>query len=246
MDFAVIVPAVTLRTEAGDLDLPAIRQYASRAAHTWVDRFLLNGSTTRGFEYSAADRLAVLEAWLETVNPVRLLACCWTPEDVRDAVNRHVTPMAVMSGLPNMASALQFLAELPEAAAIYSHPTMFDGLPFTPDLAAAASVAECLPIGGKLAKVDLSVISEIRNLAPDFQTWDGSSRQVRKSLEAGAVGIVATPLAGLIAGDLPPKDIDVLQGVLDRRQSELDLLSSRNDRHRALNAETRSLIRAAR
>ncbi|MGW0359256.1 hypothetical protein ACWDXV_34130 [Nocardia nova] len=240
----VIVPVLTPVGETGVPDLAAARRYAALAAKTWTDYVLVNGSTTRGDLLSPADRAAILDVWIGELGPDRVLACSWNSADIAAAVDRRVTPMAVLRSLETPTSALDFLAELPKGSTVYSHPMY--GSTFTAELARTASRAGCLPLGGKLAKVSLSEVTEIRTATPEFQVWDGSSRHIRASIEAGASGVVATPLAPLLASpnSLPPKGIDSLQTVLDTAQSNLDRLPDREGRRAALLAQLRAVLQA--
>lgn len=228
MGFTIVVPTLNILDETGRIDMQATRRYAELARDTWVDRFLLNGSTTRGDLLSPASRAEIVDLWAEVVGPDRLLACAWAPADFEAAAQRHVTPMGVMHGIRTGAEALVFLRGLPHGATIYSHP-MF-GLPLTPELVSRATDVGCLPAGGKLAKVKVGEISEIHQLAPDFALWDGSVRHLRESLQAGAAGVVATPLAPLLVNGLPPKDVDKVQAAVSAVQSALDVLPDRPSR----------------
>lgn len=229
----VIVPALNLPASRTMVDLPASRSYAELAGKSWIDRFLLNGSTTRGDLLSAPKRAAVLDLWIDAVGSDRLLACCWEPGDITTAEERGVTPMAVLRDLHTQAAMLEFLANLPAAATIYSHPRF--GRPFDPHTATAAREAGCLPAGGKLAAITPSEIVKYRQGTPTFEVWDGSSRRIRKSIAAGAHGVVATPLAALMAGPLPDRtDLDALQLTIDKVQTELDQLPSRGAKRQFL------------
>ncbi len=224
MKAQIIVPALTLRTADGKLDLAATAQYAERAVATWVDAFILSGSTTRGDLFTVAERAAILDLWLNLTDSARLLACTWCADDVREAVARGVRPMAVMRGLRDEAEACAFLAALPEGAYVYSHP-MYTPTVLDAHLCAIARQGGYLPAGAKLAKVSTADIRAIRAAAgPDFALWDGSSRHVGESVAAGAAGVVATPA----------RQLDILQRELDQRQAELDRLPTREARTHAL------------
>lgn len=226
--WTVVVPALNPTDEEGVVDLAAVRRYAANASRTWVDRILVNGSTTRGDRLTVRGREDILDRWLEEIDAGRLLACAWNPEDLLVAARRGVTPMAVMKGLTGPDTAVAFLRDLPAPATIYSHP-MF-GAAFTPELAKRASDQGFLPVGGKLAKVTLDELTQIRRDTPNFEAWDGSSRRIYASLKAGASGIVATPLSLLLAEGLPAKRIGPLQAVIDPIQEALDELPDRPTR----------------
>lgn len=227
----IVVPALHLVREDGGLDLVATRRYAEAASSSWTDFFLLNGSTSSGHLLTPDERTAVLDVWLNAVETNRLLACAWSADDFHAAADRHITPMAAMTA-PDHATAQRLLEELPTGATVYSHPTLL-GYPFTPDLAVWAEKTGHLPAGGKLAKVQLKEINRLRAAAPGFAIWDGSSRHIRESINAGAAGVVATPLTAMLA-DLPPRALSLLQPAIDAVQGELDQLPDRADKRRWL------------
>lgn len=227
---SIVVPTMHLVHPDGSLDLAATHRHAIAAGAGWVDHFLINGSTTAGGDLSSSERSAVLDVWLEAVLPGRLLACTWSTEDIAAAGERHIRPMAVLQA-NNRSAAEQLLRHLPTGSTIYSHP-MF-GSTFDADLAAWARREGHLPSGGKLAKVSLDEIAEIRHAAPAFATWDGSSRRIRDSVGAGAAGVVATPLAAALTS-LPPRSIAHVQEAIDLTQAQLDQFPERADKRRWL------------
>ncbi|NQE87566.1 hypothetical protein [Nocardia terpenica] len=228
MSFDVVVPALTLRKTDGTVDFDATRRYAVRAANTWVDLFILSGSTTQGHLLESHQRAAILELWLEVADPSRLLACCWESRDFAHAVDRSLTPMAVLRR-NGRREALAFLRDLPEGSTIYSHP-MFGGTVFDHALARDARDHDALPAGGKLAKVTGVDVASIRAVTGDaFRLWDGSSRRITASLAAGAAGVVATPLSPFPPA-FPTKDAVSVQAAVDPVQEALDALSSRRAR----------------
>jgi hypothetical protein len=242
VDFTVVVPTLNLSTPSGEIDSVANRRYADLGAETWIDHFLLNGSTTRGDALSVHQRASILDIWIDSVGPDRVLACCWDREDIDQALMRRVTPMVVMSDLRDRDEALDFLADLPGGSTVYSHPAMFDGVSFDADIAEAAAKLGCLPSGGKLAKIRLSEISRIRQAAPAFRTWDGSSRHIADSIEAGADGVVATPLTASFPNCVGLKSIHEVQAIADPVQAALDDLPDRPARTRYLHAELRTAL----
>jgi hypothetical protein len=227
--FDIVVPALALRHDTGDTNYSATRQYAERAAATWVDYFILSGSTTRGQDLTAEQRAQVLDLWLEVAGPHRLLACCWEPQDFDNAAARGIAPMATMRDLNGLDAALAFLRDLPAGAYIYSHP-MFGGAVFDAELAAAAKHDGLLPAGGKIAKITTAGANEVRAAAGnEFKLWDGSSRRIQTSLDAGAAGVVATPLCAFDT-ELPAKEAAPIQAVVDPVQDALDALPDRASR----------------
>lgn len=224
----IVVPALTMPDSAGAIDHEATRQYAKRAAATWTDYFILSGSTTRGQDLAPGQRASVLDLWLDVTQPGRLLACCWEPADFDHAASRGITPMGVMRGLDGPTAALAFLRSLPRGAYIYSHP-MFGGSVFDAELAAASS-AGILPAGGKIAKITKPAIADLRRAAGDeYRLWDGSSRRIQESIDAGAAGVVATPLCAF-AADFPARQTSLIQAAVDPVQADLDALPDRTAR----------------
>jgi dihydrodipicolinate synthase/N-acetylneuraminate lyase len=225
----IVVPALTIRTPEGSLDRQGTAQYARRAAKTWVDHFILSGTTARGYSLTEQERLCVLRVWLDHTDPARVLSCCWSRADVDNAIAQRVTPLVVIPHLSNDDAALHFLASLPAGSFIYSHPgnspTVFDA-----QLCSKARSSDCLPVGAKLSKVSCREITAVRaQVGPSFILWDGSSRDIAESIAAGATGVVATPLSPF-AQPFPPRNLAQLQSVLDEVQAHLDRLPSREAR----------------
>lgn len=229
--WTVVVPALHIPRADGTLDSHRTRDYAQSAAGSWVDRILINGSTTGGRELTRADREVILDIWLDAVGPDRLLACSWSWPDITSASDRNITPMAVMTPEFVGADALRWLGELPHAT-IYSHPA-YGGPVWTPDLAQASAAADSTPLGGKVSKVSIDDVTDLHRAAPHFALWDGSARHIRQSLDAGAAGVVLTPLAGDL-DRLPPKSVELIQKFVDPVQAQLDQISGKTDRRRFL------------
>ncbi len=189
MELEVVVPALHFHASDGRLDMDAIRRYAVRAAGTWVDRFIVSGSTTRGDLLASAQRAELLDLWLEAADASRLLACAWCADDLAYAEHRGVASLAVMQGLANRRHACGLFAELPPDAYVYSHPA------YSPTVLDAA-LAECareqdvLPKGAKISIAEIRAARGV--VGADFSLWDGSSRHIRASLEAGAVDRAGT------------------------------------------------------
>lgn len=239
----LVVPALTLRDAHGAVDSRATAEYASRAAATWADRFLLSGSTTRGWEGTTGDRAAVVDLWLDLAPTSRLVACCWSDADIAVATDREVTPMVVLRDLPDAAAVVLRLADLPREAYVYSHPALSSAV-LGPDTCAYSRASGHLPAGAKMAKVDAAAIGAVRSSAgPDFVLWDGSSRAIARSVAAGADGVVAIPFSSFDA-PFPSRDPTDVQRALDRAQADLDRLGSRRERSDYLHA--RALTRSSR
>jgi dihydrodipicolinate synthase/N-acetylneuraminate lyase len=231
----IVVPALTIRTPEGSLDRQGTAHYARRAASTWVDRFILSGTTARGYSMTEQERLCALRVWLDHTDPARVLACCWSRADVDNAIAQRVTPLVVIPHLHNDDAALHFLASLPAGSFIYSHPgnspTVFDV-----QLCSKARSSDCLPVGAKLSKVSCREIAAVRAQAgSSFILWDGSSLDIAQSIAAGATGVVATPLSPF-AQPFPPRNLAQLQPALNEVQAHLDRLPSRDARSNHLSA----------
>lgn len=231
----IVVPALTIRTADGSLDKPGTAQYARRAASTWVDRFILSGTTARGYSMTERERLCVLRVWLDHTDPARVMSCCWSRADIDNATAQGVTSIVVMPHLHNDQAVLRFLASLPAGSFVYSHPgnspTVFDA-----QLCSKARNSDCLPVGAKLSKMSHDEIAAVRAQAgPSFILWDGSSRDIAGSIAAGATGVVTTPLSPFTQ-PFPPRNLAHLQRALDQVQSHLDRLSSRDARSNRLSA----------
>lgn len=231
----IVVPVLTIRTSDGDVDKPGTAQYAQRAASTWVDRFILSGTTARGYLMTEQDRSSVMRVWLDHVEPARVIACCWSRADVDNAATQGVTPIVVIPHCHNDEAALRFLASLPPGSFIYSHPgnspTVFDA-----QLCSKARNSGCLPVGAKLSKASHPEIAAVRAQAgPFFVLWDGSSRDIAGSVAAGATGVVTTPLSPF-PRPFPPRTPAHLQLALDEIQADLDRLPSRDARSDHLSA----------
>lgn len=223
------IPALTFRNAEGGVDAKATAIYATRAASTWLSVFILNGTTTEGDTFTVAERAEVLDIWRGIADLGRLLACCWEAEDINAAVERGVRPLAVMRKLPDDDAALDFLGGLPNGAYVYSHP-MHTPTTLDPGLIDRARSLGCLPAGAKISKIPAGTIPELRRAAgPAFDLWDGSSRQIIKSLRQGATGIVSTPLT-TIPSEFPESDAD-LQAQVDRWQNRLDAVPNQAERY---------------
>lgn len=235
MNPQIVVPALNIRTPEGSLDKQGTARYARRAASTWIDRFILSGTTARGYLMTEQERLGVLRVWLDHTDPARVLACCWSRADVDNSASQGVTPIVAIPHLDNDRAALRFLASLPAGSFIYSHPgnspTVFDA-----QLCSKARSSDCLPVGAKLSKASHREIAAVRAQAgPSFILWDGSSRDIAGSIAAGATGVVTTPLSP-ITPPFPPRNLAHLQPALNEVQAHLDRLPSQDARSDHLTA----------
>jgi dihydrodipicolinate synthase/N-acetylneuraminate lyase len=224
----IVVPVLTA-VHDNTIRRDLLDPYAARAAASWVDAYLLSGSTTRGDLLTTGQRADLIDLWLRHLPPQRLIACCWHLEDITEATARGVAAMMVMRNLSDRHAALEFLATLPVGTYIYSHP-MYTPAVFDVALAADAAAAGVLPAGGKIAKTGLEDVAKVHAVTgPDFALWDGSSRHMAASVRAGAAGIIATPLCPL-PSPFPSADLHVLQPAIDTMQAALDALPGRAER----------------
>lgn len=225
----VAIPALTFRTDDGRLDVETTARYARRAVATWLDAFILSGTTTEGDSFTVAERATVLDLWREvTDDPGRLIACSWEPADLDEATERGIRPLAVMRGLRDRAEACGFFADLPAQAYVYSHP-MHTPTILDPLLIEHACRHGCLPAGAKISKIESGTIPALRRAAgPDFALWDGSSRRIAASISEGADGVVSTPLAAL-PEPFPARDAR-LQTTVDQWQAHLDAVPDQAER----------------
>jgi len=229
VDLEVVLPVLHFRSSDGGLDRDTTRRYATRAARTWVDRFIVSGSTARGDLLAPAQRAELLDLWLKVVQAPRLLACAWHADDLLEAEHRGIAPMAVMQELTDRHKACDFFAELPRSAYVYSHPTYSPTI-LDAELVKLARQQNLLPKGAKVAKTSTGEIKTIRAMAgTSFTLWDGSSRHIEASLKAGASGVVATPLSPLPT-PFPQRSIATLQPAIDKLQADLDRQPSRAER----------------
>jgi dihydrodipicolinate synthase/N-acetylneuraminate lyase len=226
------IPALTIRDADGGVDEHATTAYARRAASTWLSVFILNGTTTEGASFSVAERAIVLDIWGEITDPDRLLACCWESADIEAAVGRGLRPLMVMRKLADPDAALGLFAGLPSGAYVYSHP-MHTSTTLDADLINLARASGCLPAGAKISKIPAGTIPQLRQAAgPDFDLFDGSSRQIDESFRLGATGVVSTPLAA-VPSKFPPPDTD-LQADVNGWQARLDQVQGDAERARWL------------
>ena len=174
------MPALHLQPASGRIDQHATRLYAERAAATWVDYFILSGSTTRGQQLTTTQRATVLDLCLDVASPERLLACCWEPDDLGHAAKRDITPMATMRNLRDQDHALAFLQALPASAYIYSHP-IFGQQTFDVKLADVARRNGVMPAGGKIAKLATADVSALSQVAGASFRLCGTDRRVRSN-----------------------------------------------------------------
>ncbi|MER7002373.1 hypothetical protein ABT297_04900 [Dactylosporangium sp. NPDC000555] len=198
----VMVPVLTLMNANGSVDEGACSAYAERAGATWLDLFLVSGTIGGGESSTPAVRRRVLELWAARVPKDRLLACVWTPDDLAHAADCGVRPIVVLRDLADAAAMHSVLTELPADAFVYSHPN-YTPTTFTPAVAEAAKRAGVRPAGGKICKVSLDDVRDLRTATgDDFHLYDGRCRHVAESVWAGATGVVAVPLSTLLP-DLP-------------------------------------------
>jgi hypothetical protein len=240
----IIIPALTFRTADGDLDETTTTRYAEKAAGTWLDYFILSGTTTEGDTFTADERAQVLDLWGKTTDAARLVACCWTRADIDAAIERGIRPMAVMRGLRDEDEAIAFFRSLPPGAFAYSHPRHTPTVLSAP-VTTAVSEAGFRPSGAKISKLPPGDLLAIRAAAgPEFVLWDGSCRNIQRSLDEGANGVVATPLT-VLPDPFPDREIRALQTALTPLQSAFDHASQSKDLVPWLTQTARAALHAA-
>jgi hypothetical protein len=175
-----------------------------------------------GEHLAAAQRRAVIETWVSQIGSERIFACAWEPSDLDHAIDIDCAPIVVLRELADDSTFLRLLATLPQGAFVYSHPK-YTSLTFTSEIARKAIAAGVLPAGGKICKVSLDQVTDLReSTGPEFELYDGRCRHAAKSVAAGASGVVAVPLSHL-PEDLPPRqDVEALQRIIDRTQALID------------------------
>jgi hypothetical protein len=50
--------------------------------------FVLSGTTTGGHHATVAERAATVDIWAKALDPSRVVACCWTSDDLTEAHRR--------------------------------------------------------------------------------------------------------------------------------------------------------------
>ena len=220
---SIMVPPLTLWNSDGQIDCGATAAYAQRAAESWIDLFMLSGSIGEGKTSLSKARRRTLEVWLDHVPTGRLLSCVWSPEDYDYLRDLGVRPVVVLQDLEDVDALQKLLADIPTGSFIYSHPD-YSSITLTPSIAKQAALAGTLPAGAKISKISLEDIREIRiALGNDhFSLFDGRSRHIESSIQAGATGVVVVPLC-LIPNDLPDRsELAKLQAMIDKIQASVD------------------------
>lgn len=229
----LILPVPTLRNANGSVDFDASRDYAERAARTWVELFLLSGSTGLGNQSSSVERAHLLDIWLKSVPGERILAACWTDDDARLAQSRRVRRIAVMQSASDNKACNEALSSVPDGALVYSHPR-YSRVTFSPEVAQEALRANLLPAGAKVSKISTHDVRRMREIVgTKFELWHGSSRDVAASIAAGASGVVAMPLAALPV-PFPKPAIEDVQSTVDKIRSVIGGHARHVDRVAAL------------
>lgn len=212
----IIVPVLSPRDHSNSVDEVRLREYVSRATSSWIDRFLVFGSTDQGWTLTSAARTVLLDVWLDAVPPPRLVACCWTDADEAAALDRGVQVLATEAGHPSAR-----LIDLPQSAMVYSHPT-HSPLSVTPSAIRDARAVRPLMRGAKLSKVSTDELAAVHEAAgQDFILWDGTSRHLVESYQAGATGVVCAPLAPLVHPFSTRPTLDELQVHIDHVQATI-------------------------
>lgn len=213
----LIVPTLTLRTAACDIDRQATENYAARAAATWTDRFILSGSTGRGYEMTVSEKAEVLAIWTSHVDRARLVACCWCAADEACARAAGVQPMTVLAARNDHEQEAALRAAADQHALIYSHPRY--GARLRPSLLRELRDQAELPAGGKVSKISLTELADLRRAAgPSWLLWHGSARDIQGSRTHGATGVVAAPLS-MPPTPFPAPTLEAVQAAVDATRS---------------------------
>jgi len=231
---SIIVPALTLWNLSGEVDRGATAAYAQRAADTWLDLFMLSGSIGEGKTSTPFARRCTLEAWLDKVPKERLLTCIWSDDDYDAALSLGVRPVVVLQNLENSKSLMKLLSRIPTGSFIYSHP-QYSQTTLTPSNAARAVQEGVLPAGGKLSKISLEDLRNLRTtVGNEFALYDGRCRHIEASVRAGANGVVVVPFSALPL-QLPHRhEITKLQSLINQMQSLVDNQKGTNAQARLL------------
>src|SRR5689334_10622207 len=117
----IVVPVLTLRTASGALDQGANAAYASSAAATWLEGFIVGGTLGGGEVMPRTERLTLIGQWLDHVPVDRVIGCTWNLDDVPAIRSLGARPMLVLHQLVADEDVLRVLEQLPTGAMIYSH-----------------------------------------------------------------------------------------------------------------------------
>lgn len=214
----IVVPALSPRSRGGDIDLPSLVEYITRARDSWITKFIIAGSTDAGYALTSRRRVHLLDLWLTLLPPSRIVMCCWSPPDVEAARQRSVDVLAT-----SLSHGTQSLSNLPSSVLAYSHPRR-SPIAVTPCAIREARRRKALVRGAKVSKVTVERLSAIRGAAGDgFLLWDGTSRHLETSQRAGATAAVCAPLAAMPDPFPPQHPLSSLQ----HRVDELNNLVSR-------------------
>lgn len=218
----IVLPAPTFRSHSGHLDHATTDRYAARLADTWIAHVIVSGPMGRGEHCTPAERASLLDAWLRHATPERLIATCWTPDDVQIAQSRRVRPLVMLRGRTEDELVDQ-LDAAPTHSWVYANPR-YSGALLTPEQVSAAAVS-----GVKLSKVTLSDLATMRIANPDAVIVHGSSRTIAASLTAGADLVTAAPLAAL-PSPWPTPGLAAIQATVDSTQRLLNELPTHHAR----------------
>jgi hypothetical protein len=174
-----------------------------------------------------ATRIQLLKLWRTFIPPQRLIACCWATEEIEETLSHGARPLVTLRNTHTTDSLMSLIASLPPRALVYSHPR-YTNISFSARVAAACQERDILPWGCKLTKVDYDEITAIRRCTREsFRLWHGSGRNITRSVEHGASGVVVAPLAALprTAGrhSIPclQQTVNDIQHLLDQQSSRL-------------------------
>lgn len=190
----LVVPVLTLRNSAGDVDWEANAEYATRAYNSGVT-VLVAGTTGQGAGLNMAERERLGHMWMEALGADRVILGLLQPPYVTQCSGVRPLIVPASSGFKGLTEAV---IRNPGCVA-YSRASLGWTLPIAPP---PPNVS--LPFAVKLTGTEPEVIMNIlRNYPPTLRIWHGKSTTARAAWNLGADAIVAAPLATAIGGQLP-------------------------------------------
>jgi dihydrodipicolinate synthase/N-acetylneuraminate lyase len=225
----LLVPVVTLADDGGRVDEDATHRYAVEFRRWAADaRALLCGSTGLGDTLAPAARGRVFEVWGEHLPADRLVCCAWDIDEARRLAGQGRQVLLAGSAVADPARLTEVVRGVPGDLLLYSHPRF--GWVVSPQVLGALRDRGALPRGVKLSKASPAVVRACRAAGGGgLALWDGSARNVRASLAAGADGVAAACLAAM-PPTAHPTDVVELQRLVDSWLVPLDAITDRRAR----------------
>jgi dihydrodipicolinate synthase/N-acetylneuraminate lyase len=223
---ALVLPAPTFWAVDGAINEDSTIGYARLIIDSWIPRVLLSGPMGYGEYATTADRTSTLDLWLRISSSDRLLAACWTNEDIAAAQVRDVQPLVMIQARTSEQLRGQ-LQGIPKGAWVYANPR-YSAEGITPALVAEYDIG-----GVKLSKVGFDELQVMREINPATVIIHGSSRNIAESFAAGA-NLVTTPPLAAVPARLPLADLATVQYRVDEIQRRLDVLPNHHARVEAI------------